>query len=70
MLDAIMDYKVLIPLTLILGFAPILPQPHIVEKLKMLKSGTLKKPLDVFDLFWHGWPFVLLACRLIRDLAR
>ena len=67
-MKGLLDYKILIPLVLLLGFAPFFPQPHIVEKLKMLAEGTLKKPIDIFDLFWHAWPFVLLAYRVIRDL--
>ncbi|MEZ5839083.1 MAG: hypothetical protein R3D02_01175 [Hyphomicrobiales bacterium] len=51
---------------LLLGFAPFFPEPHIVEKVRMLFQGTLKKPIDIFDLFWHAWPFALLALKLIR----
>jgi hypothetical protein len=68
MLGTLLDYKILIPLCLILGFAPFVPQPHIVEKLRMLFSGDLKRPIDIFDLVWHGWPFILLAYRVSRDL--
>lgn len=64
----LLEYHILIPLVLLLGFAPFYPQPHIVEKIKMLMAGTLKKPIDIFDLFWHAWPFVLLAYRIIQDL--
>ena len=64
----LMDYRVLIPLALILGFAPFFPQPHLVEKLGMLMTGTLRKPLDIFDLLWHAWPFALLGYRIVRDL--
>lgn len=64
----LLDYRFLLPLVLLLGFAPFYPQPHIVEKLRMLMAGTLKKPIDIFDLFWHAWPFVLLAYRIFRDI--
>ena len=64
------DYRILVPLVLLLGFAPFYPQPHIVEKIRMLAAGTLKKPIDVFDLFWHAWPFALLAYRILCDLRR
>ena len=46
-------------LCLTLGLAPYTP-PHIWEKLMMLKKGTLKRPLDWFDLFLHLTPWVLL----------
>lgn len=66
----LLGYKFLIPLALLLGLAPFYPQPHIVEKIKMLLSGTLNKPLDMFDLFWHAWPFVLLGYRAISDFRQ
>jgi hypothetical protein len=65
----LLDYKFLIPIVLLLGFAPFYPQPHIVEKIRMLMAGTLKRPIDIFDLFWHAWPFVLLAYRIFRDMS-
>jgi len=68
-MNNLLDYKFLIPLVLLLGFAPFFPQPHIVEKIRMLMAGTLKRPLDIFDLFWHAWPFVLLAYRIVRDMG-
>ena len=49
-----------------LGLAPFFPQPHIWEKLKMIKAGTLKRPLDIFDFVLHAAPFVLLAVKLVR----
>ena len=61
-----------IPLTtllivaLLLGLAPFTPEPHLWEKLKMLAAGELVKPLDIFDLFLHGTPVVLLILKLIR----
>lgn len=60
-----------IPLTLLvlvcltLGLAPFTPEPHLLEKLKMLGSGELFKPVDIFDLFLHGAPWLLLALKLI-----
>jgi hypothetical protein len=62
--------KNLLSYQLLIGFAPFYPQPHIVEKLRMLLAGTLKKPIDVFDLVWHAWPFILLFYRIITDISR
>jgi hypothetical protein len=67
-MNNLLDYRLLIPLVLLLGFAPFVPQPHIVEKIRMLFAGTLKRPIDIFDLIWHAWPFVLLAYRIYRDI--
>lgn len=69
MMNNLLDYKFLIPLVLLLGFAPFFPQPHIVEKVRMLMAGTLKRPIDIFDLLWHAWPFALLAYRIFRGVA-
>ncbi|WP_224956859.1 RND transporter [Geomonas subterranea] len=60
-------YGTLIPVAVLLGFAPFVPEPHLLGKVRMLLSGTLTKPLDIFDLFWHVWPFALLACRVVVD---
>ncbi|ACL73037.1 hypothetical protein Tgr7_1956 [Thioalkalivibrio sulfidiphilus HL-EbGr7] len=39
-----------------LGLAPFVPEPHLVEKTRMLFEGTLTRPLDIFDLFMHLAP--------------
>lgn len=56
----------LIAFALLLGLAPFFPEPHIWEKLKMLAAGTLRRPIDIFDLCWHTLPFVLLILKLVR----
>ena len=56
----------LVLITIFLGLAPFFPEPHIWEKLKMLTAGTLTKPIDIFDLFWHSWPIALLLIKLYR----
>lgn len=56
----------LLIVALLLGLAPFTPEPHLWEKLKMLAAGELVKPLDIFDLFLHGTPVVLLLLKLTR----
>jgi len=56
----------LIIITLLLGLAPFTPEPHLWQKLKMLAAGELIKPIDIFDLFLHGTPAVLLVIKLLR----
>ena len=53
-----------IVLSLFLGLAPFFPEPHLAEKIRMLMSGTLIKPLDMFDLLLHGTPWVLLLVKI------
>ena len=64
-LDKIPLYMLVIAV-LTLGLAPFVPQPHLMEKLRMLFSGSLARPIDIFDLFLHGTPVVLLALKLGR----
>ena len=46
--------------------APITPEPHVVEKIRMLGLGQLTQPLDIFDLLMHSTPLILLLIRLAR----
>jgi hypothetical protein len=57
---------VLLPVAVFLALAPFSPEPHLWEKLKMLVNGTLVKPIDIFDLFLHATPLVLLVLKLVR----
>ncbi len=51
-----------------MAVAPITPEPHLVEKTRMLFQGTLTRPIDIFDLLFHITPMVLLALRVWRLL--
>ena len=62
--------RVLLPLALLLALAPFSPQPHLWEKLQMLVAGTLVRPLDIFDLFLHGAPLLLLVAKLLRGMRQ
>jgi hypothetical protein len=59
-------FPLLIVLTLFMLGAPFVPEPHLVEKMRMLSEGTLTRPLDMFDVVWHLLPAVLLALKLYR----
>jgi hypothetical protein len=50
----------------VLGLAPFTPEPHLVEKLRMLFAGTLARPIDIFDLLLHAAAPVLLVLKLLR----
>lgn len=63
-----LTYVLLAALTL--GLAPFFPEPHLLEKLKMLMAGTLSQPIDIFDLLLHAAPWLLLALKLARTLLR
>lgn len=53
-------------IALLMALAPFQPEPHLWQKLKMLADGTLTRPIDIFDLFLHGAPLVLLLIKLVR----
>lgn len=53
-------------MALLMGLAPFVPQPHLLEKLRMLMAGQLSRPIDIFDLFWHSLFPVLFILKLIR----
>ena len=58
-------FSVLIVLCLTLGLAPFTPEPHLWEKLKMLATGTLTKPIDIFDMLMHGAPWLVLILKAV-----
>jgi hypothetical protein len=49
-----------------LAVAPVVPEPHLIEKLRMLTQGQLTRPIDIFDLLLHSVPLLLLLMRLVR----
>jgi hypothetical protein len=61
-------WPIVILLCLTLGLAPFSP-PHILEKLRMLSQGKLVRPIDWFDLFLHGVPWLLLLAKLSVSLV-
>jgi len=56
----------LVVAAILMALAPFTPEPHLVEKFRMLMAGNLRKPLDIFDVFWHLAPSALLALKLFR----
>ena len=49
-----------------MAVAPISPEPHLVEKFRMLAQGSLTRPMDIFDLVYHLVPMVILALKVWR----
>ena len=65
-----LPYTVILPLAVFLAVAPLTPEPHLWQKLKMLFTGTLSRPIDIFDLFLHGVPLLLLVLKLMRSASQ
>jgi hypothetical protein len=53
-----------------MAVAPVTPEPHLVEKMRLLVQGSLARPLDIFDLVLHGTPLALVAIKLLRRWRR
>jgi len=66
LLDKI-PYIIIIPLAVWMLLAPFRPMPHALEKLNMLLNGTLTRPVDIFDLFFHLFPALILLLKGIRS---
>jgi hypothetical protein len=63
LLDKI-PYSILIVAAIFMLFAPFRPMPHVLEKLIMLKNGTLTRPIDIFDLVFHLIPSIILLLKI------
>lgn len=63
-----LPWALLLPVAAWMAIAPLTPEPHLVEKLRMLLQGALVRPLDIFDLAMHGAPLVLVAVKLWRKV--
>lgn len=62
-------YVALIPIAVLMALAPFGTTPHLIEKWRMLFAGTLRRPLDWFDLVLHTSPLVLLVVKVVFSVA-
>ncbi len=61
------SYTFLIAAAVLMALLPFQPEPHLIEKLRMLSQGELSKPIDIFDLFWHALPMILLVTKYVME---
>ncbi|OJJ22817.1 hypothetical protein BKI52_00255 [marine bacterium AO1-C] len=55
---------------LTLGLAPFTPEPHIWGKIRWIVGGAVgMKPMDWFDTFLHGFPWVMLLVSIGQKLG-
>lgn len=65
------NWPVVIVLTLVLGFAPFYPEPHIVEQFRWAYyGGKGMRLIDYIDLAMHALPFVLFIRLGFKTLRR
>lgn len=61
MKEIINNWKLMLMMSLTLGLAPFLPEPHIVGKIRWIMGGANGMQLmDWGDLLMHGTPWFLL----------
>ncbi len=63
-------YSILIVAAIFMLLAPFRPMPHVLEKLIMLKNGLLTRPIDIFDLFYHLLPTLILLLKIFSRHAK
>ena len=63
-------YSVLIVIAIFMLLAPFYPMPHVIDKWILLKAGNLNRPLDIFDLFYHIAPTIVLILKLYYDFMK
>lgn len=61
---------IIVAIPLAMAPFPIDPEPHLIEKLRMVAAGQLTASIDLFDLFLHAIPTVLLVVKLFRQFRR
>ena len=67
--DLLLSPLLWLVVSLTLGLAPFVPEPHIWEKLKWILAGAEgMRLIDWLDFVMHGTPWVLLAISLLRKI--
>jgi len=70
-MKALDDWKLILIACLTLGLAPFVPEPHIWGKLRWVAGGaTGMKPMDWFDLAFHGLPWLLLIRLIVLKIGK
>lgn len=64
------DWRIALLTALTLGLAPF-SEPHIWGKLKWIAGGAVgMKPMDWFDTFLHGLPWVWLVTIILLKIFK
>lgn len=70
-MKALNDWKLVLIACLTLGLAPFVPEPHIWGKLRWVAGGAVgMKPMDWFDLAFHGLPWLLLLRLIVLKIFK
>ena len=70
-MNKIFDIRLWLMLSLTLGLAPFVPEPHIWGKLRWILGGAEGMQLmDWLDFVMHGTPWLLLIISIFYRLAQ
>lgn len=61
-------WGVLVVFSIWMLIVPISPEPHLWQKLGWLHSGHPFTILDIFDVFWHLLPTILLIIKAVMPM--
>ncbi len=65
------QWRTIIILSLTLGLAPFVPEPHIWGKIKWVAGGGVgMKLIDWGDLVFHGFPWVMFLRLVFLEVKR
>ncbi len=64
-----LNWFLVVLLCIIPGLAPFNP-PHLIEKLTVLIHGQHLRPIDWFDMVFHGLPWVLAIIKVVVSLQK
>jgi hypothetical protein len=60
------NWKLWLVVSLTLGLAPFVPEPHLFGKIRWILGGAVgMKAIDWFDFIQHGFPWILLTRALV-----
>lgn len=65
-----LPWPTLLIIAALIGGAPFVPEPHLVEKARWLVEGYPFRAIDWFDILWHAWPLALIAIKLFAVRGR
>ena len=64
-----MPWWPIVAIAVVLALVPF-GESHFVEKWRMLFAGTLRRPLDWFDLVFHTAPLLVLLAKIVLFFHR
>jgi hypothetical protein len=69
MKELLNNWKIWLMVSLTLGLAPFVPEPHLFGKIRWVLGGAVgMKAMDWFDLAQHGIPWLLFLRAAIRQV--